>query len=67
MKKISLIENVHMDQKWSPAKVLGKYFEVYGQARPITLETGEKKAPFSRDSIPGLFSLWRHWKTAKNR
>ena len=34
-----------MDQKWSHAKVLGKYFEVYGQARPITPEAGEKKAP----------------------
>ena len=35
-----------MDQKWSHVKVLGKYFEVYGQARPITPEAGEKKAPF---------------------
>ena len=29
-----------------PRQVLGKYFEVYGQARPITPEAGEKKAPF---------------------
>ena len=35
-----------MDQKWSHAKVLGKYLEVYGQARPITPEAREKKAPF---------------------
>ena len=35
-----------MDQKWSHAKVLGKYFEVYGQASQITPEAGKKKAPF---------------------
>ena len=35
-----------MDQKWSHAKVLGKYFDVYGQARPITPEARKKKAPF---------------------
>ena len=46
MKKISLVKNVHMDQKWSHAKVLGRYFEVYGQLSPITPEAGEKKAPF---------------------
>ena len=46
LKKISLIKNVHMDQKWSHSKVLGKYFEVYGQARPITPEARKKKAPF---------------------
>ena len=46
LKKISLIKNVHMDQKWSHAKVLGKYFEVYGQARPITTEAREKKGSF---------------------
>ena len=36
-----------MDQKWSHIKVLGKYFEVYGQAFQITPEAGKKKAPFS--------------------
>ena len=36
-----------MDQKWSHAKVLGKYFDVYGQACPITPEARKKKAPFS--------------------
>ena len=35
-----------MDQKWSPVQVLGKYFEVYGQASQITPEAREKKAPF---------------------
>ena len=45
-KKISIIKNVHMDHKWSPAKVLGKYFDVYGQACPITPEARKKKAPF---------------------
>ena len=40
------MKNGHMDQKWSNAKVLGKYFEVYGQACPITPEAREKKAPF---------------------
>ena len=45
-----------MDQKWSHAKFLGKYFDVYGQARPITPEAGKKKAPFwSR-----FLWLWRH-------
>ena len=46
MKKISLIKNVHIDHKWSPIQVLGKYFEVYGQACPITPEARKKKAPF---------------------
>ena len=31
-----------MDQKWSHAKVLGKYFEVYGQGSPITPEARKK-------------------------
>ena len=38
-----------MDQKWSPVQVLGKYFEVYGQASQITPEAREKKAPFFTD------------------
>ena len=46
LKKISLIKNVRMDQKWSHAKVLSKYFEVYGQASKITPEAREKKPPF---------------------
>ena len=55
-----------MDQKWSHAKVLGKYFEVYGQARPITPEAGEKKAPFWNffqksffERQMKIFGLWK--------
>ena len=29
-----------------PRQVLGKYFEVYGQAGKITPEAGKKRAPF---------------------
>ena len=29
-----------------PRQVLGKYFEVYGQADQITPEAGKKRAPF---------------------
>ena len=50
LKKNSLIKNVHVDQKWSHAKVLGKYFEVYGQACPITPEAAEKRLLFCWDA-----------------
>ena len=30
----------------APVQVLGKYFDVYGQACPITPEARKKKAPF---------------------
>ena len=32
--------------KMKPRQVLGKYFEVYGQADQITPEAGKKRAPF---------------------
>ena len=42
-----------------PRQVLGKYFEVYGQAGKITPEAGKKRAPFLYpNAYSGMMCLW---------